>query len=165
MHKMFIFKKTIFLFICFITYKALLMITSCCKTFEKKLYTWHIFGTQREYSFCKRKIFGTIVTITEYALLEEKRRRSNRLLLYKKNGTSMVKKQDFLFKQQILYKFWVQNNIFNIHFLQKLVHIYVKKTGHNFFKQINKKWCTFVVQKRDILLFRNKIWHTFLVKK
>jgi hypothetical protein len=45
------------------------------------------------------------------------------------------------------------------------MHTYVKKTGHNFFEHINKKWCTFLVQKRDILLFRNNILAHIFGKK
>ena len=51
-----VYLKTVFLFICFIAHEALL-IASCCRTFDEKLYTWNIFGThaQREYSFLQKK--------------------------------------------------------------------------------------------------------------
>ena len=74
--------------------------------------------------FYKKKmvhIFGTIATITEYGLLEKKKGAQQQITLSRKKWyTSMIKKQDFLFRQNILYIFWVQNNIFNIHFLQQI---------------------------------------------
>ena len=89
-----VYLKTVFLFICFIAHEALL-IASCCRTFDEKLYTWNIFGThaQREYSFLQKKN-GTHFRYHCYhnriwSSREKKKGRSNRLLFHEKNGTDL----------------------------------------------------------------------------
>ena len=112
----FIYKYTRFLFknnffyMCFIAYKVLL-IASCCKTFEKNctqvhflVHTGNIFflqklnGTHFRYHYYHNRIWPC----------KKNKRHRNRLFFYKKKGTHfMVQKQDFLFRQKIWYIFWV----------------------------------------------------------
>ena len=97
------------------------------------------------------------------ALQEKQAAQKQIILLQKKMVHILWYKNRISFSDKKYGTYFGYKTIYSIYiFYQKLVHIYVKKIGHNFVKQ---KMVHIYDTKTRIPFFRNKIWHTFLVKK